>query len=537
MKRCPQCRRVFSDDSLICCLDSRTALLVQLNEQHHRTIDMRRLFIFLFLIIGLSSTVLGQGNVEALDRYIESARVGWNVPGMSVVVVHDGKVLLSKGYGLRELGKTDPVDTQTLFGVMSTTKAMTAVAMGLLVDEGKVAWSDKVTKHLPDFRIGDPYITQELEVRDLFTHNSGLASTDFLWARTPELAADEAVRRMQYAKPAYSFRGGFAYHNSMYLVAGKVIEKVSGMPWERFMNERVFGPLGMKNTHPTLSSAMKQSNRSSAHFEIKGKINVIPEMPIDSVAPAGSVWSNADDIAKWMAYLLSGRTADGKDLLKPATLDEMFKPQVILPSRFYPTFRLIQPKWTTYGLGWFQHDYRSEKVELHTGSIAGRTAIVGLLRDKKLGVYVFGNLDHAEARHAIVYKTFDLFAFNDPAGRDWNAEFKKLYDDLRVEGEKQTAAQLAKRLPDTKPSLPLSGYVGKYSDPFYGSVEVQLVDGHLRVIAAKELTADLVHRHVDTFNAVWNPAWRGESLITFQLNPMSGEVTSVTASGQTFRKQ
>ena len=497
-------------------------------------------FLFLALIVVSSSTSAFAQNgssTAAIEQYIESARRDWKIPGMSVTVVQDGKIVLAKGYGVRELGKAETVDGDTLFGAMSTTKAMTAVAMGLLVDEGKVSWRDKVTKHLPDFRIGDPYITAELEVRDLFTHNSGLASTDFLWARTPELSPDEAMRRMQYARPAYSFRGGFAYHNSMYLVAGKVIEKASGMSWEQFMTERVFAPLGMTNTHPTLLAAMKAPNRSSAHFEIKNEIKVISEMPIDSVAPAGSVWSTANDIGKWMNYLLSGRTSDGKELLKPATLDEIFKPQVILPANFYPTFTLIKPKWTTYGLGWFQHDYRGEKVELHTGSIAGRTAIVGLIRDKKIGVYVFGNLDHAEARHAIVYKVFDMFAFGDHAGRDWNAEFKQLYDDRAAEGEKRVAAQLGKRLNGTKPSLPLSAYAGTYSDPFYGTVHVEMADGKLRVLLAKDLSADLEHRHVDTFTAVFSKAWYGEGLVTFQLNPVSGDVISMTSGGETFRRQ
>ena len=497
---------------------------------------MKLLFLITLIATLLCMPGRAQTNVDALDRYIESSRRDWNIPGMSVVVVHDGKVVLAKGYGIRELGKTDAVDTQTLFGVMSTTKAMTAVAMGLLVDEGKVSWRDKVVKHLPDFRIGDPYITQELEVRDLFTHNSGLASTDFLWARTPELPADEAVRRMQYAKPAYSFRGGFQYHNSMYLVAGKVIEKVSGIPWDRFMTERVFRPLGMNSTFPTLEAAMKNANRSSAHYEIKEKIEVIPEMPIDSVAPAGAVWSNADDAAKWMSYLISGKTANGKDLLKPATLEEVFRPQVILPPNFYPTFGLIKPKWTTYGLGWFQHDYRGEKVDMHTGSIAGRTALVGLIREKKLGVYVFGNLDHAEARHGIIYRTFDLLAFADPNGRDWNAEFKKMYDQRDAEAERASTAMMARRLPDTKPSLPLSSYAGTYSDPFYGTVEVKLVDGRLVVIASKDLTAALEHRHVDTFMAVWSRRWMGEGIVTFQLNPITGDVISLSSSGQTFRR-
>jgi hypothetical protein len=215
----------------------------------------------------------------------------------------------------------------------------------------------------------------------------------------------------------------------------------------------------------------------------------------------------------------------------------MFRPQVVLPPNFYPTFRLIKPKWSTYGFGWFQHDYRGEKVDLHTGSIDGRTAIVGLMRDKNVGVYVFGNLDHAEARHAIVYKTFDLLVFNDSNGRDWNAEFQKLYSDMAADRENRVNEMFGKKLIDTKPSLPLASYAGTYSDPLYGSVEITFTDGKLRLKLSKELSGELSHRHVDTFTAKLSKTWWGEELITFQLNPITGDVVSLSMDNQTFRRQ
>ena len=289
----------------------------------------------ILLTVILSAAIFGQSaqqnNIDAFDKYAEAARVTWNVPGMSIAIVQDGKVLLSKGYGVRELGKSDKVDASTLFGAMSTTKAMTAVAMGILVDEGKVGWNDKVLKHLPDFRVADPYVTNELKVRDLFTHNAGLGNADFLWAWTPELSSAEIAKRMQYAPQAYSMRGGFTYQNVMYLVAGLVIEKASGMPWERFMTERVFRPLGMTSTFPNLSSGRSYQNRSSAHYEIEKKVEVIPEMEADSIAAAGAVWSTSDDMAKWVNFVLGNTTVNGKEILKPATLAEMMKPQAIIP--------------------------------------------------------------------------------------------------------------------------------------------------------------------------------------------------------------
>lgn len=491
---------------------------------------------FLF-VLSLFSLVHGQDEVQALDRYIEVSRNVWKVPGMAVTVVRDGKVIFAKGYGVRELGKDAKVDTETLFGCMSTTKAMTAVALAMLVDEGKIGWDDKVIKHLPDFRVADPYVTNEIRVRDLLTHNAGLGNADFLWALTPELGSDEIVRRMRFAPQAYSLRGGFVYQNIMYLVAGKVIERVSGISWERFMKERVFDPLGMKNTFPSYEYYRKYKNRSSAHFEIKGSIRPIPEDSADPVAPAGAVWSTADDIGKWVNFMLGSTTVDGKQLLKPETYKELLRPQVVIPpgEGFYPTAALTKPHWTTYSLGWFQHDYRGEMVSFHTGSLDGRTAIIGLIPDKKIGVYVFGNLDHAEVRHALMYKVFDIFAFGDNA-RDWSSEFRTLYDDLKTKADKAVEDAKAKRKADTKPSLPLAAYAGKYADPFFGEMSVEIIDGKLRLIAGKEVSAQLDHWQFDTFSIVWDRDWWSPNLISFRLGAASGEVEAIDIDGMVLRR-
>ncbi|HRH41998.1 MAG TPA: serine hydrolase [Pyrinomonadaceae bacterium] len=498
---------------------------------------MRKTILLCVSILIFSVVGLCQNKVELLDKYVESARNQWQVPGLAITVVQNGKVVFSKGYGVRELGKNEPVTTETLFGAMSTTKAMTVVGLAMLVDEGKVNWDDKVIKYLPNFRIGDPYITNELRVRDLLTHNAGLGNADFLWDWTPELSSDEILNRMQFATPAYSLRSSFIYQNIMYLVAGKVIEKVSGMPWEKFISQRLFAPLGMKNTFPNLALSQKYQNRSVAHFDIKGKIQVITESSADQIAAAGAVWSTANDIAKWVEFLLENKDASGKPLLKPETLNELFKPQtMVTPSQFYPTAAITKPHWMTYGLGFFQHDYRGEMVNFHTGSLAGRTAIIGLLRDKNLGVYIFGNLDHAEVRHALMYKVFDLFAFNDNS-RDWSSEFKTLYDGIKEQGKKQEAEIKAKRVLNTKPSLPLSTYTGKYSSPFYGTVEIALVDGKLKAIFSKNVSAELGHWQFDTFMGAWNKSWDGESLFTFQLSPVSAEVVSVSVDGAVLNKE
>lgn len=478
-----------------------------------------------------------QSAVEIFDKYAEAGRAAWNVPGISITVVRDGKVLLSKGYGVRELGKNERVDPQTLFGCMSTTKAMTAAALGMLVDEGKVNWDDKVIQHLPDFRLADPYVTNELRVRDLLTHNTGLGNADFLWAWWPEMPAKEVVSRMRYAPQAYSMRGGFIYQNIMYLVAGQVIEKASGMKWERFLTERLFKPLGMNNTFATYAASKDHKNRSVAHYDVKGKIIKIPEMSADEIGPAGSVWSTADDIAKWVNFMLGNTTVNGKELLKTATYNELLRPQVVIPPNggFYPTAAVTKPKWTTYGLGWFQQDYRGAKVDFHTGSLDGRTAIIGMIPEKKIGVYVFGNLDHAEVRHALMYKAFDLFAFDDNS-RDWSAELKALYDGLRKKGDEEEAAMRAKRVANTKPSLDITAYAGRYGDPFYGEISIGSVGDKLVLRINRDVSAELRHWQFDTFESVWDQSWQGSGFVKFEIGPIGGEVESVNVDGMVFKR-
>ncbi|MEO5858282.1 MAG: serine hydrolase [Pyrinomonadaceae bacterium] len=499
----------------------------------------KTLLILLNLLLASAAIAqtVRQSDIDAFDKYAEAARQQWSVPGMSIAIVKDGKVVLAKGYGIRELGKSGAVNAETLFGAMSTTKAMTAVAMGMLVDEGKVSWNDKVLKHLPDFRVADPYVTNELRVRDLFTHNAGLGNADFLWAWTPELSSDDIARRMQYAPQAYSLRSGFIYQNIMYLVAGKVIEKASGISWEKFMSDRVFGPLGMKNTFANLSLSNGYHNRSKAHYQIEKKVEVIPEMAADPIAAAGAVWSTADDIAKWVNFNLGNTTVNGKELLKPATLAEIMRPQTIVPTaEFYPTARLTKPHWMTYGFGWFQQDYRGEMVNMHTGSLAGRTAIVGLIPDKKFGIYIFGNIDHAEVRHALMLKAFDMFVFGDNT-RDWSTEAKALYDGLAADGEKQLAAVKAMRVQNTTTTLPLEAYAGKYSDPFYGSIDVTISNGKLDLQVSKDAAGTLDHWQHDTFQVVWKKRWWGEDFTAFQIDPITNKVDSITISGAVLKRE
>jgi CubicO group peptidase (beta-lactamase class C family) len=456
--------------------------------------------------------------VATLDAYAAKAVRDWQVPGLAISVVKDRRVVFAKGYGVRALGRPAPADTQTLFAIGSTTKAMTAAALAILVDEGKVRWDDPIMRYLPWFQTGDAYVTRELTVRDLLTHRGGLGNADYLWYESDIPAAD-VRRRVRFLRPAYSLRSGFIYQNIMYAVAGDVVEAASGMPWEEFVRRRIFGPLAMGRTVATLRETETRDNVASPHDRIDGGIRTIRNASVDAVAPAGSIWSSVADMAKWMRFMLdTARTADGRQLLKAATWAELLKPQTIVtPQGFYPTARLTRPHWTTYALGWFQHDYNGRAVSFHTGSIDGMVAIIGLIPDERFGVSVLANLDHAEVRHALMYTAFDLWG-GSVTGRDWSTELLKLYGGLQAVADSARARQEAQRVVGTRPTLPLERYAGTYADSLYGAVTVTHERGQL-MLRRGARSGVLEHWHYDTFRARWANAWQGTSMATFVIGP------------------
>ncbi|HET7458671.1 MAG TPA: serine hydrolase, partial [Gemmatimonadaceae bacterium] len=459
----------------------------------------------------------------------------WRVPGLAIAVVKDGRVVFAKGYGVRELGKPAPVDTNTLFAIGSTTKAMTAAAMGMLVDEKKVRWDEPVTTYLPAFAVADPYLTREITVRDLLTHRAGLGNADYLWYES-DLTTPDIVRRLRYVRPAYSMRSSFVYQNVMYAVAGQVIEAASGgTPWASFLRARLLQPLGMTGTSTTLGAIPAGANVASPHFVVHDSVVVIRNASVDAVAPAGAVWSSVADMAKWMRFVLdSGRVGDRR-LLAPGTWAELLKPQtMVTPKGFYPTASLTHPHWTTYGLGWFQEDYAGRALDFHTGSIDGMVAIVGLVPDERFGVYVLANLDHAELRHALMYKAIDLWLGT--GSRDWSAEMKTMYAALHARADSAERAAAGKRIKGTRPSLALDRYAGSYVDSLYGSVRVDYAGGKLTLRTSSKSVAALEHWQYDTFLARWSSRWRGTTPVTFTIGD-DGRPSRLEMDGAAFTRE
>lgn len=491
-----------------------------------------------FLILLLPLFALGQEdtNSKALDAMIVQGMKDWEVPGLTAVVVKDDKVVFQKVYGVKNRETKEAVDKNTLFSMASTTKAVVSMALGILVDQGKLNWDDKVEKHLPDFQLSDPYITREARVKDLLTHNLGIRGADLLWI-VDSLSTRETLARFSKAEKGYPIRGGYAYNNLMYAAAGEVIAAVSGQHWTTFVEENILKPLNMTRTSTTVKGIYKMGNYAMPYYN-DHELGIVKRNHTmsDQIGAAGMMWSCANDVSKYLKFVLNGGVVGSDTIIKPATFDYLFKPHgFVTEAGFYPTQKLTKPHWTTYGLGWFQHDYRGEKLDFHTGSLPGLIAITGVMHDKDVAVYVFANMDHAELRHAILYKAMDLYAFNDNS-RDWHKEVYELYDDFKQKEIEANLKQKNNRAANTNPSLPLDGYAGNYHDSMYGQVQVAEKKEGLELILNNKYSLKTTHWHYDTFRSD-KDNWFGSNLMaTFKLNG-EGKVDELEILGIRFEKE
>jgi CubicO group peptidase (beta-lactamase class C family) len=452
------------------------------------------------------------------DKYVAQGVHDWHVPGLSVAVVKDDSIVFQKAYGVRDVTTGAPFDVHTRSAIGSTTKAMTVMALGLLVDEGKLSWDDRVIDHLPDFRLSDAYVTRDLRIRDLLTHRSGLGGEgDLLWV-TPDLSEQEIVRRMRYMPFESPLRTKFSYNNIMYQVAGDVVAQASGMPWEQFLTTRIFEPLGMKETLPLVSATVGQPEITSAHVFKNDTLRVIPFQSTDQVKAAGSVFSSISDMTKWMRFLLDSGKVGGKRLVSDSVFREIFKPEIIADRNLYPALTLAKPHFFTYGFGFFLQDYAGYEIAMHTGSIDGMCALIALVPEKHLGFYILENVDHAELRHALMYKAIDEWLGT--GNRDWSGDLHKMFDDRRA----TIVAARAKVQHDSAipASLPIDRYAGTYRDSTFGDVVVTDEAGVLHVHYFSS-SAQLDHQRYDVFKASHpNRSYLDGQTVTFQPDGSGG---------------
>lgn len=475
--------------------------------------------LFSILIVAAPRASSASGSDSPLAEFVESGMDLWDVPGMAVTVVESEKVLFSQGFGVTTIRKGKPVDEHTLFANASTTKAMVAAGLLMLADEGKLTLDDVVTKHIPELHFNTPLLTEQVTIRDLLAHRTGLPSTDF-WTFFLAQPLDEQIKRLAAVEPANPLRTGFIYQNTMFELAGLIIERVSGQRWDHFLEQRLWQPIGMNETFGSRGQIDKGLDHVMPHDLRDDKLQIVDwSLPADLADAAGSAWTSIHDMGLWAQFLLrGGTTAEGERLLSEESIEEMFHPQQLIPaSSFYPTHELTQPNWLSYGLGWFQQDFQGRKIDFHTGSLSGLIAIIGLDRANDRAVVVLGNRDHAELRHAILWKTMD----QDPDGqrRDWNQDIWSLYEDARDSGDQRWAKLDSERLSDSSPSLPLAAYTGQFTTPALGDITIVLEKGKMIFRTAK-LDMPMSHWHLDTFVVEHKP-WGLKEFATFQVGPDS----------------
>jgi CubicO group peptidase (beta-lactamase class C family) len=477
----------------------------------------RRLVLTTLLAAGLVSgrAAAQSAPLAGLDRYIESAMKDWAVPGLAIAVVKDDSVIFAKGYGVRELGKPGAVDDNTLFAIASTSKAFTAASLGMLVDEGKVSWDDPVTKFLPEFEVADPYVTREMTVRDLLTHRAGLARDDNLWIAAP-FDREQILRHLRWLPQASSFRSQYGYNNLMFVTAGEVVGRASGMGWDDFVQRRIFDPLGMTRSTTRAAVVEQRDDVSSSHDEIDGGIQVAPRRNYDNIGGAGAIWSSVRDMGQWLRMQIAGGTYGGHHLLSDSVIAEMRTPQTIIRLDSVDQRMFPDTHFKAYGFGWNVQDYRGRVLVHHSGSINYTRTQVGFIPSEGIGVVAIANLSSSTLQLALMYRVLDAL-LGAPA-TDWNREYLELAKRSRARAAERAEVLAASRLTGTSPSLPLDRYTGTFESDLWGTLTVTQQGGHLVIHYSPDFVADLEHWHQDVFRGTWRRAGDGRSFVTFTLD-------------------
>lgn len=485
---------------------------------------------FLALAVSTVAAYAQTGANRELDALAIKALADWKAPGCAIAVIENGKVTYLKGYGVKELGKAAPVTPKTVFAIGSTTKAFTTTALAMLVDDGVLSWDDPVRKYLPNFHLSDPNADALVTVRDLVSHRTGLSRNDILWVSTPWSRADllESIGRVPLTKP---FRSAWQYQNLMFLAAGEVAAAASHSSWESLVESRILAPLGMRSTSLSTLDVHAYPDSASPHSKRRGDVQLTAWRNLDSIAAAGSVNSNVEDLAGWLMFHMNdGVTVDGKRLVSARNLHETHLPQMAMRQEDWGRNTTDETNQMTYGLAWFMQDYRGHHVVSHGGAIDGFRASITFLPNEKIGVIVLANLGDDNMPEALRWSILDQLLDAKPR-KDWNAYL------IGLGAKAEEAAAAAResvrnsRQLGTKPSKDLGAYAGFYRHPAYGMLRVDGISGGLLQLAWGNLRIPLEHFHYDTFAAAGGQS----QLVTFRLDAASNP-PSVNFLGLDFQR-
>lgn len=486
--------------------------------------------ILLLLCTSLSLLVHGQTDTlpsfvkDSLDNYVNNALAAWQIPGVAVCVVKNGKVVLMKGYGVKELGGTDKVDENTLFMIGSNSKAFTATALAMLDDEKKLSLDDKVTKWIPQFKLDNKAAGEQAIIRDLLCHRIGFQTFqgDFTYW-TSNLTRAEVIEKMSHIKATYPFRTKWGYTNAAFLTAGEIIPKASGLQWESFLKEKIFTPLGMSSTLALSRDFPLAANKCSAHTMADGKLIRIPFCIIDNLAAAGSIGSSVNDMSHWVMAQLDRGKYEGRQVIPAAAIAQTCLPHSILGNGGK---QFNTGHFSLYGLGWFLEEYCGKKIVSHTGGVNGFVTSVTLIPEDKLGIIVFTNTDQNSFYEALKWEIAD--AYLGKPYRNYSKVYLGFYNMQHQRDQKEDKKMMDSVALHINPALAISNYCGDYTNEVYGKMSVVQEGGELKMKFSHHpnMYAKLESLGGNRFYATFSDPEFSKAIFPFTV--VNGKVTGVT---------
>jgi CubicO group peptidase (beta-lactamase class C family) len=464
----------------------------------------------------------GKPSLEGLDAFVAQTMKDWKLPGLAVAVVQDGKVLLSKGYGVRDIDKILPVTPHTLFAIGSITKSFTVTTLGTLVDEGKLDWDKPVCDYLPSFRLYDSYASSHVTPRDLVTHRTGLPRHDLVWYSS-DFTRKDLVYRLRFLEPSKELRSTFQYNNLMFMTAGYMAGELAGSVWEEAVRQRILHPLGMHDTNFSVLDSQKSSDFARPYKNAKDEIKEVPFHNIDQIAPAGSINSSLADMTQYLLlHMVKGRVGE-KRILSENNALQMQTPQMVVQAA--PQYKELGN--SSYGMGFSITTYRGHKLVQHGGAIDGFTANLAFLPQDGIGLVVLANLDADKdpVPTIVAYNIFDRLLGLDLA--PWNQRYLEQEKKGKESEEEAKKKGYTPRKTGTHPSHDLTDYTGAYQSPGYGTITIAL-EGEGFKMTLNKLSSPLRHFHYDVFEFPENPLDPLEKMKVMFFTDVKGDISSLS---------
>lgn len=457
--------------------------------------------------------------------FVEDILKQWQVPGVAIAIVQNNQTILCEGFGLRNVEQNLPVTAETVFPIASCTKAFTAMTLGLLVDEGKLNWDRPIREILPSFQLQDQWATEKMTARDLLTHRSGLPRHDWLWYAS-NFDRRDVFRRLRYLEPSRSFRSTFQYQNMMYMVAGILVEEITGMSWEKFVQTRIFEPLGMNHSNLSTEVTQKLANFASPYIYQKEQLKKIPFFKADgendAIGPAGNINSCVQDMTLWLKLHLNGGKLEEQPFILAETLEQMHTPHIFES----PTKNQLGQEFISYGLGWSPCSHKGKVLIEHGGAIDGFASLVSFMPHDHLGVVVLsnGNASHNLIPALISYTIYDRLLNLEPT--DWNVIFTTQQREREEAKKRSQEKAVVEQKKDAPPSHPIESYLGEYEHPGYGTIVIKIVDEQLQMVLNDKITLPVVHYYYDVFEANF-VEWDDRIKFSFSTD-LKGNITSLS---------